>query len=51
MVGDQDIAIVDGDVPFDRIALQMAKFAVGDGRRPPGCGNPGAGWRSWPDSR
>ena len=30
MVGDQDIAIVDGNVPFDRIALQMAKFAVGD---------------------
>ena len=30
MIGDQDIAIVDGNVPFDRIALQMAKFAVGD---------------------
>ena len=30
MVRDQDIAIVDGDVPLDRIPLEMAKFAVGD---------------------
>ena len=30
MIGDQDIAIVDGDVPLDRIALKMAKFTVGD---------------------
>ncbi len=30
MVGNQDIAIVDGNVPLDRIALQMAKFAIGD---------------------
>ncbi len=30
MIGDQDIAIVDGDVPLDRIPLQMAEFTVGD---------------------
>ena len=30
MVGDQNIAVIDGHIPLDRIALQVAEFAVGD---------------------
>jgi flavin-binding protein dodecin len=30
MVRDQDIAIVNGDVPFYRVTLQVAKVTIGD---------------------
>jgi len=30
MIGDEDILVVNRDVPFNGIALKMAKFTVGD---------------------
>ena len=32
MIGDQDVTVINGDVPLNRVALEMAEFTVGDAR-------------------